>query len=216
MSLRESSADAVSPAAGTLVSRPVRVPAPATGPETQEQLAGCIRRMAAGEQAALAELYDATVGRVHALALCFVRNEQTAEEVVSDVYFESWHEAGHYDPHRGRVLTWLLVRCRSRALDAIRRRDLALCRADTDEMPAESMGDGLGGVDPVEVTERACAVRRALCAMAPARRQVVALSFYLGLSHSQIAAREHLPLGTVKTHMRMALRQLRQALGELR
>jgi RNA polymerase sigma factor (sigma-70 family) len=193
------------------------VPTTASANDTaliEARLVQCVCRMAAGDQAALAELYDSTVGRVYAVAMRFVKNEQTAEEVVSDVYFESWREAGRYDRRRGRVVTWLLVRCRSRSLDALRRRDIALSAADTDQIPAESMEQSSAS-DPIETTERVCAVRRALTAMPAAQRLVVSLSFYGGLSHSQIAAREHMPLGTVKTHMRSALQRLRASLREL-
>lgn len=79
------------------------------------------RAVAAGDTAALADLYDSTVAKVHALVKAIVRNPADAEEVTCDVYTQAWQTAVHFDPARGSVMAWLMNIARSRALDCLRR-----------------------------------------------------------------------------------------------
>lgn len=180
------------------------------------RLADCVRRMAKGDQGALAEVYDATVNRIYSVALRFVRDQHVAEEVVSDVFFQAWSEAGRYNVHRGTVRTWLLVCCRSRALDALRRRDAPHAGIDPDELDERQDDDAALGTDILELIERDSAVHHALERITPIERQLIALSFFRGYSHAEIARREDMPLGSVKTHIRTALRRLRVVLSGLR
>ncbi len=185
-------------------------PSPPRAALRADPLAECVVRMAAGDQAALAQVYDATVSRVHALAYRMLGSVPAAEEVVSDVYFQAWRTAASYDRSRSAVQTWLLVMCRSRALDALRARD------------PSSPAIGLEGFDPpaedcdpqdlLESVERDSRLRACVAALIPVQRQLVALAFYRGYSHSEIAAFSQLPLGSVKSHIRSALRHIRLAL----
>lgn len=171
-------------------------------------LAECVARMAAGDQAALAQVYDQTVRRVHALAYRMLGSVAAAEEVVSDVYFQAWRSAATYDSSRGAVQTWLLVMCRSRALDAIRARDLPSRDVEGFDPPAE----GSDPQDLYESFETGSRLRECVAALNPVQRQLVALAFYRGYSHSEIAAFARIPLGSVKSHIRSALRKMRSAL----
>lgn len=159
------------------------------------------------EEQALGALYDATLSRVYAVALRITGKPEMAEEVVADVFMQVWRDAAKYDATRGKALTWLLTICRSRALDALRRCDPALLHDDP-----ESLGVDLPQADdPQELLltfERNSAVRAALETLNPIQRQMVALAFYKGLSHQEIAEHSGLPLGTVKTHLRKALETL--------
>ena len=105
-------ADAGDPAEAALVAR-------------DRTLSALVARMADKDQAALGELYDLTVRRLHAFALRIVRDTGLAEEVTEDALFQAWREANRFDAGRGKVITWLLTICRSRALDALRRADIA-------------------------------------------------------------------------------------------
>ena len=189
---------------------PVPPPAAPTGESPADALARCVVRMAAGDQAALAQLYDATAGRVHALAYRMVGSVPVAEEVVSDVYFQAWRTAGTYDASRSVVLTWLLVLCRSRALDALRARHPSPTGNGLEEFdpPAEACDPQ----DLLESAERGSRLRECVAALIPVQRQLVALAFYRGYSHSEIAAFARIPLGSVKSHIRNALREIRSAL----
>lgn len=187
-----------------------------------EVLVALIARIARQDEHALGELHDATVGRVYGMALRILRDEQEAEEVAEEVFFQVWRQAGRYDPARGRPLGWLLNVARSRALDQLRRRDEAMSHPDPTTLHGEEAGgeldifDGREGRDPQDLlaaTEAQRGLHRALSALEPVPRQMVALAFFRGLTHEEIAASTDLPLGTVKSHIRRALAALRAALG---
>lgn len=110
----------------------------------QADLAALIARMADGDEAALGRFYDATMSRVYGVAVRICGNAALAEEVAADVYHQCWTGAARYDATRSRVLTWLLMICRSRAIDAVRSRDPAFAHEspetlveDDDERPRE-------------------------------------------------------------------------------
>jgi RNA polymerase sigma-70 factor (ECF subfamily) len=168
-----------------------------------------IARIATAEPAAMAELYDMTAGRVYALALRITAQRSAAEEVVSDVYLQVWRQAGRYDPARGKVLVWLLTICRSRALDALRRRTP---EHETLEEAQTEIPDSEQPLDILLTSERRHVVHSALGMLSVEQRQLLALAFYRGLTHSQLAAHTGMPLGTVKSLLRRALQKLQQEL----
>lgn len=165
-----------------------------------------LRRIEAGDRAALADLYDQHAPLVNSLCLRILRDRAEAEEVLQEVFLQAWRQAGRYDPARGSVTSWLAVIARSRALDRLRR------RAARREAPEAAI--------PVEVevprTAEAIAVRDALQALPPSQRRALELAYYEGLTQVEIAERTGEPLGTVKTRMRTALLRLREALGPSR
>lgn len=175
----------------------------------EEACRALIARMAAAEEQALAEFYDLTAGRVYALALRITSQRATAEEVVSDVYLQVWRQAGRYDPARGRALVWLLTICRSRALDALRR------RTPEEESAGDSQTEFAADSEPLDMllaNERGSAVSSALAALGAEQRQLLALAFYRGMTHSELAACTGMPLGTVKSLLRRAMQKLKQEL----
>lgn len=181
----------------------------------QDALALLIERMTRGERAALSDLYDATARRVFSVAMRILRDAPAAEEVVSDVYFQAWNQSGRYDASRGPVVTWLLVTCRSRALDALRQRSSHIVPSDDGGTP-ESADNTCGAEELLDAIQRSSMVHRALATMTPRQQHLLALSFFEGLSHAQIAKKEQMPLGTVKSEIRRTLRALRPLLEELR
>ncbi|MEO8755780.1 MAG: sigma-70 family RNA polymerase sigma factor [Casimicrobiaceae bacterium] len=200
------------PAALEREASPAPRPAPATDP--QEKLAGLLARMAEGDENALAAFYDATVAKAYGLALRIVGAPAAAEEVVMDTYHQAWREARRFDAQRGAPMAFLMMMCRSRALDALRGRDRALLHED----PASLVDDAEHpcGDDPVDLLtgiEERSALHGALALLAPAQRQMVALAFFRGLTHEEIAAHAAMPLGTVKSQIRRALDALRRSLA---
>ncbi len=186
---------------------------PATAEDLQGvTLAQLIRRMAHGDEAALAHLYDLTLSRVHALALRITARRDLAEEVCIESYWQAWREAVRYDAARGQPLAWLMVMVRSRALDALRRLDRAIPCADPETyLDGENCPDG-SPLDRLMAAEQSVALGRALAALTPVQRQIVALAFYKDLSHQHISDHTGLPLGTVKSHLKRAQDTLRIAL----
>lgn len=184
-----------------------------SGDPQQNELAGLVARMAAGDEAAFARFYDATVARVYALAFRVCGDAASAEDVTGEVYYQCWNEAGRYDERRSRVASWLLMICRSRAIDALRARDTAILHEDPDTLTAEDDQPlERAPEELLELMQSGTALHSALARLAPLQRQLIALAFFRGLSHQEIATHARLPLGTVKVHIRRALALLRDDL----
>jgi RNA polymerase sigma-70 factor (ECF subfamily) len=176
-------------------------------------LRALIERIARRDQAALAEFYDATAARAYALARRLTRDPSEAEEVVADVYWQVWSQAERYQPSRGPVAAWLLVICRTRALDRLRRRDAADTHPEPDSLRPDLYRDEADPPDLLELAERSSRVHAALAALGERERALLGLAFFEDLSHQEIAARTGLPLGTVKTVLRRAILALRERLA---
>ena len=174
-----------------------------------------IRRVANGDQPALAALYDATNRLVFGLILRIVSDRATAEEVLLDVYTQVWRQAATYDTGRGAPLAWMMTIARSRAIDRLRSGK----REVQNKEPLDSIGEvSGGGVSPEEASvfsERGRLVRTALGALVPEQREVIELAYYSGLSHSEIALKLGQPLGTVKTRTRLGMIKLRDILSPI-
>jgi RNA polymerase sigma factor (sigma-70 family) len=170
--------------------------------------------IAKGDEPALGALYDATVGRVYGLALRIVHQREAAEEVVEDVFLQVWQQAGRYDASRGKPLTWLLTICRSRALDYLRRVDDALVHPEPETLVAEASDERTNPQDLLLALERNSRLYAILEKLMPVQRQLLALAFFRGMTHQEIAEHTQLPLGTVKSHVRKALDKMREYLGE--
>ncbi len=163
-----------------------------------------VRRLAAGDQAALGEFYDRFAALAHGLCLRILRDAGEAEDAVQEVFVQVWRQAARYDRSRGTPEAWLCTIARSRALDRVRRRT-----ARREDNAAEP---------PVVATEtprheHALAVRKALAALSEDQRRALELAYYDGLTQSEIATKLGEPLGTVKTRIRTAMLRLRDTLG---
>lgn len=166
------------------------------------------------DERALLALYEATLSRVYGLVLRLVRRAQLAEEVAEDVYYQVWRQAPRFDPARGRPLTWLLGMARSRAIDAIRREARFQHEALDDDTAAAAAPAAGSGDELLAVAQGHAELHRALLLLKAQPRQLVALAFFSGLSHEEIASQTQLPLGTVKSQIRRALITLRETLGD--
>lgn len=189
---------------------PPQVPTADVAEQTCCALLAAIARQ---EQSALESFYDITVARAYGVALRITGRRDAAEEVVADVYWQVWQQAGRYDTQRGSVLGWLLTICRSRALDHLRRRDKAELHPEPHTLHPEL---SVAGTDPeglLSAVECKSAVHAALQGLSAQQRQLIALAFFKGMSHQEITAYTDIPLGTVKTHLRKALTALQQLLN---
>jgi len=181
------------------------------------ELANQLVAIARGDQRAFERFYAATLSRVFAIARRICTDPSLAEEVTEDVYVQVWREAGRFDATRGAVLAWLLMMTRSRALDALRRADAAISVEDPLELTADQGGQS-GELDPLNLLDalrRDSEIHGALATLPARDRQMVALAFFRGLTHAEIAAAMQLPLGTVKTSIRRALALMRVQLSAL-
>ena len=187
-------------------------------PLDDSKLQGWISGIVDHDESALLALYEATLSRVYGLVLRLVRRSQLAEEVAEEVYFQVWRQAPRFDAERGRPLTWLLGMARSRAIDAIRREARFQHEAlDEEAAPMSALysaSQAESGDELLSVAQGHAELHRALLLLKPQPRQLVALAFFNGLSHEEIASQTSLPLGTVKSQIRRALITLRDALGD--
>jgi RNA polymerase sigma-70 factor (ECF subfamily) len=174
---------------------------------------GALERITRGDHDALAELYDRHGRLVYSLALRIVRDQGDAEDVVQDVFSQAWKQAGRYDARRGQVIAWLLNMARSRAIDRVRGRS-ARPAAVADDTAMLDLPDASPPADEQLVwAGRAAQVRSTFEALPLVQRIAIELAFYEGLTHSEIAERLELPLGTVKTRIRQGLLKMKERLA---
>jgi RNA polymerase sigma-70 factor, ECF subfamily len=174
-----------------------------------------VERMARGDGAALAELYDRHGRGVFALAVRILSDRGEAEDLTQDVFALAWRNATRYDSARGAVAAWLLVTTRTRAIDRLRSRRVRPSQATEDEVRRlDAIPDAAPSVEMVvadrQMTGR---VRDALAVLPADQRLALELAYFEGLSHSEIGERTGTPLGTIKTRIRTGLMRLRQAMA---
>ena len=186
----------------------------------QEDL-GLMQRVVAGEEAALAELYDRYSARVFGVCVRILSEAQLAEDTLQEIFVRVWERAQLFEPSRGNFATWLMGITRNICIDQLRRLQARPQAADQpSEIDGFSFEESL--TDPnsdvpeiVALNERAALVRRALAALTPEQRQVIELSYFRGFTRREIARKLNWPEGTVHTRARLALQSLRLELHQL-
>ena len=166
--------------------------------------AALIARIGAGDETAMADLYDRYSGIVYGVALRVLGDTTAAEDVLQEVFLQLWRNPGAFDAERGRLAPWLAVIARNRAIDLLRKRPM---EDDINELPIAT------SIDLEEISNQRLAVekvRSAMQALPPEQRQALEMAFFEGLTHTEIASKTGEPLGTVKTRIRSALLALRK------
>lgn len=156
-----------------------------------------------GHTHALAQIYDRHSARLLAFVYNILKNKHEAEDLLHDLFLEVWNKAKDYDPTRGSVKCWLYVRARSRALD--RYSALALLHnrhgfaLPFDEQPSK---------DHCEHNLNTQALEKALSSLSPQQRMALMLSYFYGLTYAEIAQNQNIPIGTVKSRIASAVKNL--------
>ncbi|MCP9449737.1 MAG: sigma-70 family RNA polymerase sigma factor [Nitrospira sp.] len=184
-----------------------------TKPAQDEEWADLIALTAQGDQAALAALYDRTSPQVFGLVLKILKNREVAEEVTLDVYTQVWRQAHTYDQARGAPGAWLMMLARTRAIDRFRAGAAEHGRLEPLDAAELFASDGETPEQDMAGQERRKFVRQALATLTEEQRGAIALAYFYGLSQSEIAEHLQLPLGTVKTRIRLGMIKLREALA---
>ncbi|WP_193612548.1 sigma-70 family RNA polymerase sigma factor [Nocardioides lijunqiniae] len=172
---------------------------------------------AGGDQDAFAAVYDVTINRAFGLALRVVRDRGQAEEVAQEAYLHLWTHAARFDPARGSAISWILMAVHGAAVNRVRSSSRRAERESVYERRATvrpSVSDDHTH-DAVGASLDGARVRLALAGLSPVQRQAVELAYFEGLSHSEVAARAGIPLGTAKTRIRSALISLRELMKEI-
>ena len=180
----------------------------------KDPLLELLMRIQGRDEAALAELYDAGVKRVYGLAIKIVLKPELAEEVVGDVFLQVWNKAKDFDSSRAIPIAWLLMLCRSRALDTLRRERPQLnnntCEFDTNRSEDESADTSFTKTHGIDVKSR---VYEALQLLTEKQRQAIFLAFYKDMTQSEISEYTGDPIGTVKSNIRRAQLILKETLS---
>lgn len=173
---------------------------------SDEQL---ICRMSDGDGTALAEFYDQYAPQVLGLLVRMLPTRSDADDVLQEVFWQLWNSAGRYDAGRGSPKGWLFMMARSRALDSLRRLKTNFVASEAPDVPI--WNPPTSDLERLESSEQ---VRQALSELTDEQRQAINLSFYGGLTHQEIAEHLELPLGTVKTRIRLGMKRLRGLLDD--
>jgi len=172
------------------------------------ELADLIPRIAAGDRGAFRRVYDLHAPRLYAVALRITRQGPLASDAVHDAFLQLWRNADRFDLDRGNPEAWLVSLVRYRALDIARRRT----REVSDEDLPESIDEDPDPLQRLVTSRDAAALHGCLGQLEADRRRLLGLAFIDGLSHSEVAERLKLPLGTVKSWIRRSLQSLRLCL----
>ena len=171
-----------------------------------------LRRSAAGDEDAFAQLYDAVSSRLYGLVRRVVRDPAQSEEVAQEVFLDIWRHSARFDPTRGSALSWMLTIAHRKAVDRVRSAEAARHR---DDNYGTTNQDVTHDSTSEAVVERLDAerVHRALATLTEAQRQALELAYLSGYTHTEVATMLDLPLGTAKTRIRDGLIRLRDTLG---
>jgi RNA polymerase sigma-70 factor, ECF subfamily len=171
--------------------------------------AALMRRIADGDETALAAVYDRYSRLVYSVAIRVLRNDELAEEVSQDIFYQLWRTAPAFNPARGSLGGWLLVCARNRAISRLRGRGVE----PVAELREPTAVLTVNLEDDLTQAQQISRVRAALEKLPPAQRQALELAYFEGLTHTEIARRTGEPLGTVKTRLRAAVEFLKRALN---
>ena len=195
------------------------VTAPQDWTERSRELSALLARAGLGDRAAFATLYERSSAHLLAVVLRINRDRAQAEDILQEVYVKVWGAAQSFDAAQSQPLTWLTSIARNRAIDSLRRQQtqpqLQTLHSTNDEDPDvyDSVADDAAG--PLDLLSRASdarALSHCMQGLNAQQRQSVALAFYDGLSHAEVADKLQQPLGTVKSWVRRALQSLKTCL----
>jgi RNA polymerase sigma-70 factor (ECF subfamily) len=178
-------------------------------PVQNKLLENLLEACARGDQGAFARLYQVTAPKLFGVAVRMLRREDWAEEVLQDAYVSIWNHAGSYSAGLSAPMTWMTSIVRNRCLDWLRKPNPV---APDEELVKELESDNPGPLARLEQARDTAALGRCLRGLDARQRQAIALAFYEGLSHAELARHLRQPLGTVKTWVRRGLARLRACL----
>jgi len=179
------------------------------------RLAALMARVALCDQQAFAEFYRQTSAHLYGVALRILKDGAAAEEVLQEAFVNVWHHAGSFDAAKSQPTTWLAAIVRNRCLDQLRRRELDTVTMTADADDGKEFDLPSGDPTPVEMLlagADAQSVRDCVDALEAGQKQAIALAFYQGLSHAELAGHLRQPLGTVKSWVRRGLERLKSCL----
>lgn len=162
--------------------------------------------MKAKERNALEYLYDHYSGAIYSVIVRIIRSEEMAEEILQDVFLKYWNKIDSYDTERGRLFTWMLNIARNQAIDRTRSKEVG---KDRKTGGMENFVNSREAGSSEEPFVDAIGLNDLLKSLPQEQQFVVEYLYYKGYSQSELAEEFNIPLGTVKTRLRLAMQQLR-------
>lgn len=167
---------------------------------SEEELVARLRSRDASAMSVLYDMYSATL---YGVVLQIVKNEETAEDVLQEAFVKIWNSFGNYDASKGRLFTWMINICRNQAIDTIRSKQHRVSNMTEDITLNERSSFSYNQFKPEHI-----GVRDMVDTLSSDQKQVIDLMYFEGLTQSEIAEAYNLPLGTVKTRARSAVKLL--------
>lgn len=176
---------------------------------SRQELVPLLHAVAAGDRAALSQLYRRTSAKLYGICLQTLASDTEAEDALQEIYVTVWRKAALYDQGKASPITWLAVLARNRCVDRLRRK-----RMTTEPMEAAAnMADGAdSALQVIEREEDAERLSTCLDELEDRQKGLIKSAFLEGLTYSQLAERTEVPLGTMKSWIRRGLLRLRGCL----
>ena len=175
-------------------------------------LAELLKLSSRGDEAAFAQLYDATSSRVFGLALRVLRDPAQTEEVCQEAFLDIWKTSARFDPSKGSALAWIFTLVHRKAVDRVRSAE-ASTRRDTTYHSKNQPVEHDTTAEAVQASFEARRVRAALDTLTAVQREALELAYFGGYTHTEVANMLDLPVGTAKTRIRDGLIRLRDTMG---
>lgn len=173
------------------------------------ELVPLMEAVAAGDRSALADLYNRTSAKLYGICIRLLGSEPEAEEVLQDVYLTVWNKAGRFDGRKASPITWLAVLARNKSIDRLRRKSAPTTNLDG---AGDLVDDAPSALEVLEQDEDRKRLRECLEELDEQQRSSIRSAFLDGASYPQLAEREQVPLGTMKSWIRRGLIRLRGCL----
>lgn len=179
----------------------------------REQLSALLLRVAGGERPALRDLYDRTSAKLFGICMRICADQQGAEDVLQDVYIAVWNRAASFDRERSSPITWLATIARNRAIDWRRSRQRvdATLPIDAASAIADPAPDASDAIDDARLAAR---LRACLASLDRRAESAIREAYFGGLTYAELATRDAVPLGTMKSWIRRGLDRLRKCLTD--
>ncbi len=176
-----------------------------------EQLKELLAAAALHDRQAFEQLYKLTSAKLNGVILRILGREAWAQDCLQEVYIKIWHKAGDYRPHLALPMTWLMTIARNQALDLLRRQRREVLSDDPAKLEEETDIDMLP-LESLQQSDEGRILQQCLQQLQEQQRQIIALAYFRGLTHEELAQQTGTPLGTIKTWIRRGLQQLRRCL----
>lgn len=172
-----------------------------------------MKRIGDKDSAALEWLYDRYEKTVYSFAYRIVQDAMAAEEVVQELFLRVWTHSERFDEAQGRLTTWMFALTRNIAVDMLRRKSVRDRSTPVEDTTLHSIADELADTAvEVEVMSEGQHMREILAELSRDQKQVIDSIYYGGMTQQEVAARYNIPLGTVKSRVRLALKQMKKRL----